>query len=235
MPLQSFSGILCFPNFCLFSTYVKRIPQHIKHHVRCRRTFQSINRKLKQINRIWTDGPRRFLGANMIFSCTTSMLFVLLLGHYTGNTLGWVVRALFIFWHWHVNRWRFCEVSRACIGATRDSAGGVVAMRAAAGMTRREQDGDGSASGRALYYATQSNVARDKVHSFFAMQHDFISLFADGLDIAGLWFVCVSVQILCIYFEVNFSLQLAGVCSRCYNFGVNAEKYQNSKLTIFTI
>lgn len=30
IPLKSFSYILCFTNFCLFSTYVRRIPQHIK-------------------------------------------------------------------------------------------------------------------------------------------------------------------------------------------------------------
>lgn len=178
MPLQSFSGILCFPNFCLFSTYVKRIPQHIKHHVRCRRTFQSINRKLKQINRIWTDGPRRFLEANMIFNvpqvCYLLYYWVTSLKALWGELCGHFLN----FWHWHVNRWRFREVvSRACVGATRNSAGGVFASRAAAGMTRRERDGYTSANGRALYYTTQSNVRRDKVHSFFAMQLDFILFF----------------------------------------------------------
>lgn len=49
-----------FSDFYLFSAYVKRILLHIKHRTRSRWTFfQSINRKLKQINRIWTDGPRR--------------------------------------------------------------------------------------------------------------------------------------------------------------------------------
>lgn len=83
-----------------------------------------------------------------------------------------------------VLRGRIARVSRRGAGQRGErAASGVVAMRAAAGMPRRERDGRTSASGRALYYTTQSNVGRDKVHSFFAIRHDFLLLFTGRFEI----------------------------------------------------